>query len=792
MNSTLQVRRNLLDSTAVRPTRESNLAAFLARRPSDLVLLTNGIGGMARLCVDLGRITSKYDCLLGANLNPLAPVDRHIFAKRVRVWANAGGFISGLNADNLVAFQPGPPANWKFAANAGDGRFVGIEIAARMLEGQNTTLLQIRRSRDQFRRGSTSDSTGKEIRDAREGSSAAVRLTLRVDIEDRNFHWETKRNPAAEHHFSSNLRPLLDRPGFAFTPAPDRHLHAFTDAGDFRLEPEWCENIPHPIEASRGQVASGDAYSPGWFDLPLSEGETVTLVVTAGKRESTPLPIPSGIESNGLRQDRSADFSPLPAVSDGPQGSGLKSALLHAKAIPPRPPSERSDNSNVAPAQLPSGEGSGSDSSDNAESPDSFLSRLLQAAKAFVVRRGEGKTVIAGYPWFLDWGRDTLICARGLLAAGMTDVVKQILVTFARFEEKGTLPNTIHGQDASNRDTSDAPLWFGIACEEMAARPGNPVRHLPERTSAGNDFYSTVVDRQGRTIADVLRSIAVNYRKGTPNGIRMDVESALIWSPSHFTWMDTNFPAATPREGYPIEIQVLWVRLLRQLERIEAGIGGGSGSWGALARRAQASLEEYFWLEERGYFADLRISGPGKPASVSVADEALRSNGLLAVSLGLVTGPLAQRSVAAALRYLVVPGALRSLAPLPVTPPLPVYNNARGLLNNPMEPYFGRYEGDEDTRRKPAYHNGAAWTWTFPVFCEALARAWDFSPESVATARAYLGAMERLMDEGCLGQIPEILDGDAPHWQRGCDAQAWGVTEALRVWSLLKKETTDS
>src|SRR5207302_7125279 len=140
--------------------------------------------------------------------------------------------------------------------------------------------------------------------------------------------------------------------------------------------------------------------------------------------------------------------------------------------------------------------------------------------KGFVVRRDEGKTVIAGYPWFLDWGRDTLICARGLLSAGMIDEVKQILVTFARFEENGTLPNTIHGEDASNRDTSDAPLWFGIVCEEMAAtiqnrfrdhgQPAQEVRDAPQRVPTAKDFYSTIVDTPGRTIADVLRSIATN------------------------------------------------------------------------------------------------------------------------------------------------------------------------------------------------------------------------------------------------------------------------------------------
>jgi glycogen debranching enzyme len=143
--------------------------------------------------------------------------------------------------------------------------------------------------------------------------------------------------------------------------------------------------------------------------------------------------------------------------------------------------------------------------------------------------------------------------------------------------------------------------------------------------------------------------------------------------------------------------------------------------------------------------------------------------------------------VAAAAQHLVVPGALRSLAPLKVSTPLPVFGNHGGLLNDPLNPYWSHYEGDEDTHRKPAYHNGTAWLWTFPCFCEALARAWDFSPTAVAAARSYLSSMECHLNTGCLGQLPEILDGDAPHTQRGCDAQAWSVTEALRVWKELNR-----
>ena len=484
---------------------------------------------------------------------------------------------------------------------------------------------------------------------------------------------------------------------------------------------EWSENIQHPVEQSRGQTGSGDAFSPGWFELPLAKGATVDLVVTAD---------PSDPDAKAMASAHTA-FNAGPLSTDN--------------AFSPDRPLQ---------GQPPGGQ------------TVSFYEALLNAVRAYVVKRGSGKTVIAGYPWFLDWGRDTFICARGLLAAGMKVEVQQVLLTFAKFERDGTLPNTIFGEDASNRDTSDAPLWFGLVCEELGADL-NALSPVP-----------------GRTLRNVLESIASNYIKGTPNGIRMDPASGLIWSPSHFTWMDTNYPACTPREGYPVEIQALWIRLLRQLAAISKG--DQADKWEKLARQSQASLERLFWREDKGYYADVLIAGRGQPAESATVDDALRSNCLLVVSLALSAGDRARRGVLAGLQYLVVPGALRSLAPLPVSVPLPNIGTDGRLLNNPKAPYWGRYEGDEDTRRKPAYHNGTAWTWGLPNFCEAMVRAWDFSPEAVAAARAYLFSVQRIMSEGCLGQIPEILDGDTPHTQRGCDAQAWGVTEALRVWNLLQ------
>ena len=219
------------------------------------------------------------------------------------------------------------------------------------------------------------------------------------------------------------------------------------------------------------------------------------------------------------------------------------------------------------------------------------------------------------------------------------------------------------------------------------------------------------------------------YAQGTPNGIRMDPASGLIWSPAHFTWMDTNYPTGTPRQGYPVEIQVLWIRLLRQVHRL--GLKPAVETWDALANRAEESLRKFFWLEDKGYIADLLIAGPGQAAASAVVDQSLRSNYRLLLGDCLwdySPGHSAQRALDAALRYLLVPGAMRTLAPLPVSPPLALYSGDGRLLNNPREPYWGSYQGDEDTRRKPAYHNGTAWTWILPMACEALARAWDRSP----------------------------------------------------------------
>ena len=181
----------------------------------------------------------------------------------------------------------------------------------------------------------------------------------------------------------------------------------------------------------------------------------------------------------------------------------------------------------------------------------------------------------------------------------------------------------------------------------------------------------------------------------------------------------------------------------------------------------------------------LGLNEPGTPAESAEADNALRPNQLFALTLGAVTNHTVAEKVLLSCQELIVPGAIRSLADRPVAHPIAVVHQGN-IITDPHRPYWGKYTGDEDTRRKPAYHNGTAWTWVFPSFCEAWADC--FGPEEFDTALAWLSSSTVLINEGCVGHVPEIVDGDAPHHQRGCDAQAWGASELLRVWIKLTSE----
>ena len=378
----------------------------------------------------------------------------------------------------------------------------------------------------------------------------------------------------------------------------------------------------------------------------------------------------------------------------------------------------------------------------------SFANGLKRALELYIVRRDDLKTVIAGYPWFLDWGRDTFIFMRGMIAAGMTADALKILKAFAAFEENGTLPNIIYGKTAGNRDTTDAPLWFIRCVQEIASLDGLGRLEGLEGRSGWED------------IVKACASIVENYIKGTPNGIHMDPESALVWSPSHFTWMDTNYPACTPRIGYPVEIQALWISALKFVGRVD------------LVQKATDSLIKYFKIPDDNRtieqsnnrtiltgFRDCLAAPNGEPAAQATPEDTIRPNQLLLVTLGVIL----DRSILRATEELLTPCGIRSL-------------NA----GHPL--YRGTYAGDENTSRKPAYHNGTVWAWQFPLYAEAMQMTGLASRESALSLLT--GAVESL-NSGCIGHVSEIADGDTPHAQKGCLAQAWSDSEFLRVWLKL-------
>jgi predicted glycogen debranching enzyme len=534
----------------------------------------------------------------------------------------------------------------------------------------------------------------------------AVQLILRPDIESRNFHDTTKAYTGPENQWPQKVS--CKKREFKFMPDPKHHLGMQISDGDFVREPEWQYMVHRSVDAERGLDPHSDLFSPGYFSIFLKGGQQVAL---------------------------SAE------INTNPDSDALEM---------------------ISPTQP---------STDPFESGDDALSKPLEilthALDDFVVRRSELKSVIAGYPWFLDWGRDALIFVRGLIAAQKTPEALAILKQFGRFEEQGTLPNMIRGNDAANRDTTDAPLWFILACDDLIRA---------DETGGLMD-----ADCAGRTIRQIILSIGRSFTTGTPNGIHMDPETGLIFSPAHFTWMDTDYPAGTPRQGYPVEIQALWYAALRLLERVDDP--ENRKNWQHLSVKVQTSIVNLFRQNDLAYLSDCLHASAGESATGATPDDALRPNQLLAITLGAVKDEHICHDILAACQELLVPGAIRSLSDRPVVHPIEIVHQGN-IINDPHHPYQGKYSGDEDTRRKPAYHNGTAWTWPFPSFCEAWAST--YGEKSRETALAWLGSGVQLLSRGCLGHIPEILDGDFPHSARGCDAQAWGASELLRVWIRLQ------
>jgi predicted glycogen debranching enzyme len=380
-----------------------------------------------------------------------------------------------------------------------------------------------------------------------------------------------------------------------------------------------------------------------------------------------------------------------------------------------------------------------------------FATPLHRAADDYVVQRGRGKTIVAGYPWFSDWGRDTFIAVRGLcIAGGRLADARDILVEWSGHVSEGMLPNYFpEAGQAAEYNSVDASLWFVVAARELLDRVGSP---------------SNVVSRADRAALEgAVEAILDGYSRGTRFGIRADDDGLLAaGAPGvQLTWMDARVDGReiTPRIGKPVEIQALWINALR--------LGGRRSSrWAKLAERAQTSFADRFWLESEGYLADV-VDDDHRPG---VVDAAFRPNQILAVGglpIAVLDGDRARRVVDAVEARLWTPAGLRSLA-------------------SDSPDYVPHYGGDPRAR-DAAYHQGTVWPWIAGAFIEAWARVRGDSAEAREAARhRFLEPMISHYDTTVLGgHLAEIADADAPHEARGCPFQAWSVGEAVRVAAAL-------
>jgi predicted glycogen debranching enzyme len=441
------------------------------------------------------------------------------------------------------------------------------------------------------------------------------------------------------------------------------------DTGRFVAEPNWWYGHVYPVDTERGQEDQEDLYTPGYFAIEGKSKLSITLCIS---------------------------MSPMKVVD----WNGGEKRPARMKGSP-------------------------------------LIDKLSRAANDFVVFRKSpdgkpGTSVIAGYPWFSDWGRDTMISLPGLLlVTGRFEQARQVLCVFAQYVSEGMIPNRFG--DYTNEpeyNTVDASLWFIHAAFEYAR-----------------------LSKDGKTFADILRpacaAIIDGYRNGTRYHIKMDPRDHLISQgdpQTQLTWMDAKCGdiAFTPRQGKPVEINALWYHALVLMGMNE------------LAAQVADSFRKAFWISPFRGLADV-VDGTRR-------DLAIRPNQIFAVSLP--NSPLFAEEQASVVevvrRELLTPVGLRTLS-----------------RNEPG--YRGKYTGDQ-FHRDGAYHNGTVWPWLMGAFLDAHLKVNNRSDIAIGQAREWLSPLiQHFETDGAIGQMSEIFDGDPPHRPVGCPAQAWSIAEMLRL-----------
>jgi predicted glycogen debranching enzyme len=478
----------------------------------------------------------------------------------------------------------------------------------------------------------------------------------------------------------------IDGGHFRFRPYAGGPTVVASSSGAYRHQPHWYRGFIYEEERARGLDFVEDLGSPGAWTFELADGEAA-MVFTCERMVRDPAIVPARDAVEAARQVERARRAKL----GGP---------------------------------------------------------LERAADQYLVARRGGRTIVAGYPWFGDWGRDTFIAVRGLcLATSRVDEAIEVLSAWAGVVSQGMLPNFFpDGSGAEPEYNSvDASLWYVIAV-------GEAIHAASARLGA----------EERRRLVDAVEAILAGYAKGTRYGIRATEDGLLAAGVTgqQLTWMDARADGReiTPRIGKPVEIQALWLNALA----VAITFGGANGArWADLLARGRASFERRFWDDANRRLYDV----VDVDHQAGVVDATFRPNQILAVGglpIPLLSGERARLVVEAVEDHLLTPLGLRSLAP--------------------GEPgYCPRYAGGVQAR-DGAYHQGTVWPWLQGPFVEAFVRVYGAAPEVKQAARERFVAplLAHLGDAG-VGHVSEVADADAPHAPGGCPFQAWSLGELLRL-----------
>ncbi len=644
-------------------------------------LVTNGLGGYASGTI-AGPLTRRYHGLLVAAAGATPPASRFLLVTKFDETATYGG------------------REYTLFANRWQGSIVepqGFQHIERFhLEGATPVwTFALAEAQLEKRIWMQPGANTTYIQYTVRRGNVPLALQLKAITNHRDHHGNTRADnvPLRVSAVPRGLRVSLDSapPYFILS----EHAQA-TPIG------EWYRGYFLSVEASRGLEAVEDNYCAGRFEVTLQPGESVTFI--ASTEERTQLDGARALAERQAHEVRLIEHSGLAK-------SGQTVAVLETATV--------------------------------SATPD-WIRHLVLAADQFIVKRAlpqdpDGRTVIAGYPWFNDWGRDTMIALPGLtLATRRYNVAAKILRTFARFVDQGMLPNNFpDAGETPGYNTVDATLWYFEAIRAYHA--------------ATND------DSLVRDLFPVLKDIIEWHQRGTRYSIHVDLQDGLLYAGEavvQLTWMDAKVDdwVVTPRIGKPVEINALWHNALGVMADFARRLGQPAEPYTALAERVRASFGR-FWNAERNCYFDV-IDGPDGN------DAALRPNQLFAVSLP--HSPLTEAQQRAVVdicaRHLLTSHGLRTL-------PLDDSN------------YHGHYNGDRYTR-DGAYHQGTVWSWLIGPFVSAHLRVYG----DKAMARSFLEPFRHHLADHCVGSISEVFDADPPFTPHACFAQAWSVAEVLRVW----------